>query len=43
MSKELATAIIKTPYQRATYTEQQILEIARCADPVFGPEYFMDN
>ena len=43
MSKELETAIIKTPYQRATYTEQQILEIARCADPVTGPEYFMDN
>ena len=43
MSKELETAIIKTPYQRATYTEQQILEIARCADPVDGPTYFMDN
>ena len=40
MSKDLETAIIKTPYQKMSYTEQQILEIAKCADPVTGPEKF---
>ena len=43
MSKELATAIIRAPYKRMSHTEQQIREIARCADPVTGPQYFMDN
>ena len=43
MSKPLETAIIKTPYQKMSYTEQQILEIAKCADPVTGPMHFMDN
>ena len=43
MGKELETAIIKSPYQKMTYTEQQILEIAKCADPVTGPQYFMSN
>lgn len=43
MGKELESAIIKSPYQKLTYTEQQILEIAKCADPVNGPQYFMDN
>ena len=43
MSKELETAIIKAPYKRMSYTEQQIIEIARCVDPVSGPQYFMDN
>jgi Terminase large subunit, T4likevirus-type, N-terminal/Terminase RNaseH-like domain len=35
--------IIKAPYQRTAYTEQQIIEIARCTDPVTGPQYFLDN
>jgi hypothetical protein len=43
MAKELETAIIKSPYKRMSYTEEQIREIARCADPVEGPQYFMDN
>jgi hypothetical protein len=43
MSKELETAIIKAPYKRMSYTEQQIMELARCADPVAGPDYFMKN
>lgn len=43
MSKELETAIIKAPYKRMSYTEKQILELSRCADPVTGPAYFMDN
>jgi len=43
MSKELATAIIRNPYQKMVMTEEQILEFARCADPVSGPRYFMSN
>jgi Terminase large subunit, T4likevirus-type, N-terminal/Terminase RNaseH-like domain len=43
MAKELESAIIKTPYKKMSYTEKQIIEIARCADPVTGPQYFMDN
>ena len=43
MSKELETAIIKAPYKRMSYTEVQIRELARCADPETGPSYFMDN
>ena len=43
MSKDLETAIIKTPYKKMSYTEHQIQELARCADPATGPQYFMDN
>ena len=43
MSKDLETAIIKTPYKKMSYTEHQIREFARCSDPVTGPRYFMSN
>ena len=43
MSKPLETAIIKTPYKKMSLTEHQILELVKCADPVTGPKYFMDN
>jgi hypothetical protein len=43
MSKNNTPAIIKNPYQRVLLTPAQIQEIARCADPVSGPQYFMDN
>ena len=43
MAKDLETAIIRTPYKSMSMTEEQILEFARCADPVTGPEYFMTN
>ena len=43
MSKDLETAIIRSPYKAMSMTEEQILEFARCADPVTGPEYFMTN
>jgi hypothetical protein len=35
--------LVKPPHQRAIYTQQQIDEFVRCADPVTGPMYFMDN
>jgi len=43
MSKDLESAIIKTPYKKMSYTEHQIRELARCADPVTGARYFMSN
>jgi hypothetical protein len=39
----LENVIVKKAHQKESFTEQQILEIARCADPVTGPKYFMDN
>ena len=43
MSKIAETTIIKSPYQKVNMTEDQILEFVKCADPVTGPQYFMDN
>ena len=39
----LENVIVKRAYQTENFTEQQILEYARCCDPITGPEYFMDN
>ena len=41
MADELT--LIKTPYKRTTFTEEQLEEFVKCADPVTGPGYFMDN
>jgi hypothetical protein len=43
MSKPLDNNLIKKPHQTASWTEQQILEIAQCCDPVTGPHYFCSN
>jgi len=37
------TQIVKTPYQRLNFTEEQLREFVKCADPVTGPLYFMNN
>lgn len=37
------TALVKTPYAKVTYSQQQIDEFMLCADPITGPLYFMDN
>jgi len=36
-------ALVKSPYSRAMYTDEQIQEFAFCADPDDGPMYFLDN
>ena len=38
-----ASALVKAPYRRQHWTEQQLEEFMKCADPVTGPQYFMDN
>ena len=43
MSKSLDGVLIKPAHKSQNWTTQQILEIAKCADPVTGPEYFMSN
>jgi hypothetical protein len=39
----LETILIKKPNMRESYTESQIKEIVKCADPVTGPQHFLDN
>jgi hypothetical protein len=43
MSKNLESVLIKSPHRRETYTQEQIEEFVKCADPVSGPLYFMDH
>ena len=35
--------LVKTPYKKTEFTNEQLQEFLKCADPVTGPEYFMDN
>ena len=35
--------LIKQPYKKTVFTEDQLQEFLLCADPVTGPEYFMDH
>ena len=43
MAKSLEGVLVKRAHQLETYTEYQIQEFAKCADPITGPEYFMSN
>jgi hypothetical protein len=43
MSKSLEGVLIKQPHKRQTFTEHELEEFMRCADPVTGPAYFLDN
>jgi hypothetical protein len=42
VSKDEAN-LVKTPYKRQLWTEDQLAEFVKCADPVTGPQYFMNN
>jgi hypothetical protein len=37
------STLVKTPYKPTAFTESQLEEFLKCADPVTGPQYFMDN
>lgn len=39
----MENSLIKRPHTAETWTESNIREFAKCADPVTGPKYFMDN
>lgn len=43
MNKKTEDVIIKSPYQKLPWTEHEIQEFAKCANPDTGPQYFMDN
>lgn len=43
MKSTLDTVLVKAPHRKETYTEQELEEFAKCADPVTGPMYFLDN
>ena len=38
-----ASTLVKTPYKKTSFTDQQLEEFVKCADPVTGPHYFLDN
>jgi len=42
MAQDVST-LIKTPYKNTAFTNEQLEEFLRCADPDTGPEYFMDH
>jgi len=42
MSQDAST-LVKSPYKKQSWTDQQLEEFMKCADPVSGPQYFMDN
>jgi Terminase large subunit, T4likevirus-type, N-terminal/Terminase RNaseH-like domain len=37
------TTLIKSPHRQQAFTDQQLEEFVKCADPVTGPQYFMDH
>ena len=37
------SVLVKKPHTREAFTEEQLKEFAKCADPVNGPTYFMSN
>jgi len=43
MKNNDTASIIKSPYQKVNFSEEQIVEFMRCADPDTGPEYFISN
>jgi len=43
MSKSLEGVLVKRAHQKESYTEQQLEEFVKCADPETGPFYFMNN
>jgi hypothetical protein len=43
MIKTLETALVKTPYKQQIFTPEQLDSFLKCADPVTGPQYFLDH
>ena len=42
-SKNLDGKLVKTAHVAQKWTEQDILDLQMCSDPVTGPHYFLDN
>jgi len=41
--KTIENALVKRPHMQESWTETELIEFARCADPVSGPRYFLNN
>ena len=41
--KSQEQTLVKAPHRKEIFTDQELEEFAKCADPVNGPMYFMDN
>jgi len=37
------STLVKTPYKKTAFTDEQLAEFVACADPLTGPMYFMDH
>ena len=43
MNKFGDEALVKAPYKRQTWSDQQLNDFLSCADPITGPAYFLKN
>ena len=43
MAKFSESELLKKPYQQTTFTNDQLREFMKCADPITGPKYFINN
>jgi len=43
MASQLETVLVKPAYRATNWTEEQIQDFMRCADPDTGPQYFLDH
>jgi hypothetical protein len=43
MNKTPEGVLVKAPYRRQSFSDDQLQEFLACADPVDGPHFFMDN
>lgn len=41
--RTIENALVKRPHMQESWTEIELREFAKCADPVSGPAYFMNN
>ena len=41
--KTIENSLVKRPHMQESWTEFELREFARCADPISGPRYFMNN
>jgi hypothetical protein len=39
----LDTILVKAPHRRETYSDSELEEFAKCADPINGPMYFLEH
>ena len=35
--------LVKSPYKKQEFTDEQLQDFVQCADPVLGPEHFLKN